>query len=176
MFNSCHRGQKGESLDRRVEENLRQKPRRTQRRRRGREELQGRSFGEALQGRSFGEVLQGEELRGRSFERRSRGRLGPVGIRCRMASASPAATMSGRGARNLLQFLRLVGQLKRVPRTGWVYRNVQKPESVSDHMYRMAVMALVTKDERLNKDRCVRLALVHDMAECIVGDIAPADN
>uniref|UniRef100_A0AC11C5I5 HD domain containing 2 n=2 Tax=Caprinae TaxID=9963 RepID=A0AC11C5I5_SHEEP len=93
-----------------------------------------------------------------------------------MASASPAATMSGRGARNLLQFLRLVGQLKRVPRTGWVYRNVQKPESVSDHMYRMAVMALVTKDEHLNKDRCVRLALVHDMAECIVGDIAPADN
>ncbi|XP_070413091.1 5'-deoxynucleotidase HDDC2 isoform X4 [Equus przewalskii] len=43
-------------------------------------------------------------------------------------------------------------------------------------MYRMAVMALVTKDEHLNKDRCVRLALVHDMAECIVGDIAPADN
>lgn len=93
-----------------------------------------------------------------------------------MASASSAAALSGRGAQNLLQFLRLVGQLKRVPRTGWVYRNVQKPESVSDHMYRMAVMALVTKDEHLNKDRCVRLALVHDMAECIVGDIAPADN
>ncbi|XP_027998648.1 5'-deoxynucleotidase HDDC2 isoform X2 [Eptesicus fuscus] len=92
-----------------------------------------------------------------------------------MASASPVA-VSGRGARDLLQFLRLVGQLKRVPRTGWVYRNVERPESVSDHMYRMAVMALVTKDDRLNKDRCVRLALVHDMAECIVGDIAPADN
>ena len=29
-----------------------------------------------------------------------------------MASASPVATMSGRGTRNLLQFLRLVGQLK----------------------------------------------------------------
>uniref|UniRef100_A0A452R7F1 5'-deoxynucleotidase HDDC2 n=1 Tax=Ursus americanus TaxID=9643 RepID=A0A452R7F1_URSAM len=65
---------------------------------------------------------------------------------------------------------------QRVPRTGWVYRNVERPESVSDHMYRMAVMALVTKDKHLNKDRCVRLALVHDMAECIVGDIAPADN
>lgn len=25
-------------------------------------------------------------------------------------------------------------------------------------------------------DRCIKLALVHDMAECIVGDIAPADN
>ncbi|XP_045400257.1 5'-deoxynucleotidase HDDC2 isoform X2 [Lemur catta] len=88
-----------------------------------------------------------------------------------MASAS-----SGRGPRSLLQFLRLVGQLKRVPRTGWIYRNVEQPESVSDHMYRMAVMAMVTKDDHLNKGRCVRLALVHDMAECIVGDIAPADN
>ncbi|KYO18959.1 5'-deoxynucleotidase HDDC2 [Alligator mississippiensis] len=80
------------------------------------------------------------------------------------------------GPAGLLPFLRLVGQLKRVPRTGWVYRNVEKPESVSDHMYRMAVMALATEDKKLNKDRCIRLALVHDMAECIVGDIAPADN
>ncbi|XP_028579162.1 5'-deoxynucleotidase HDDC2 isoform X1 [Podarcis muralis] len=77
---------------------------------------------------------------------------------------------------SLLQFLKLVGQLKRVPRTGWVYRNVANPESVSDHMYRMAIMAMVTEDKALNKDRCIRLALVHDMAECIVGDIAPADN
>ncbi|XP_059671857.1 5'-deoxynucleotidase HDDC2-like [Gavia stellata] len=84
-----------------------------------------------------------------------------------------AAGASGGG---LLPFLRLLGQLKRVPRTGWVYRNVAKPESVSDHMYRMAMMALVTEDKSLNKDRCIRLALVHDMAECIVGDIAPADN
>ncbi|XP_055665442.1 5'-deoxynucleotidase HDDC2 isoform X2 [Falco peregrinus] len=84
-----------------------------------------------------------------------------------------AAGVSGGG---LLPFLRLLGQLKRVPRTGWVYRNVAKPESVSDHMYRMAMMALVTEDKSLNKDRCIRLALVHDMAECIVGDIAPADN
>ncbi|KAK2513372.1 Hddc2 [Columba guinea] len=84
-----------------------------------------------------------------------------------------AAGPSGGG---LLPFLRLLGQLKRVPRTGWVYRNVAKPESVSDHMYRMAMMALVSEDKSLNKDRCIRLALVHDMAECIVGDIAPADN
>nr|XP_033795492.1 HD domain-containing protein 2 isoform X2 [Geotrypetes seraphini] len=80
------------------------------------------------------------------------------------------------GMKSLLQFLKLVGQLKRVPRTGWVYRNIENPESVSDHMYRMAIMAFLVKDQQLNKDRCMRLALVHDMAECIVGDIAPADN
>ncbi|KFO32599.1 HD domain-containing protein 2 [Fukomys damarensis] len=73
-------------------------------------------------------------------------------------------------------FLSTTCRSKRVPRTGWVYRNVENPESVSDHMYRMALMAMVTRDDRLNRDRCIRLALVHDMAECIVGDIAPADN
>ncbi|XP_059837484.1 HD domain-containing protein 2 [Hypanus sabinus] len=80
------------------------------------------------------------------------------------------------GAAKLLQFIRFIGQLKRVSRTGWVYRNVKNPESVSDHMYRMAIMAFLIEDPNLNKERCIKLALVHDMAECIVGDIAPADN
>ncbi|XP_077077025.1 5'-deoxynucleotidase HDDC2 [Siphateles boraxobius] len=77
---------------------------------------------------------------------------------------------------NMLQFMKLVGQLKRVPRTGWVYRNIKQPESVSDHMYRMSMMALTIQDINVNKERCMKLALVHDLAECIVGDIAPADN
>lgn len=77
---------------------------------------------------------------------------------------------------NMLQFMKLIGQLKRVPRTGWVYRNVKNPESVSDHMYRMAMMSLTITDPTVDRDRCIKLALVHDMAECIVGDIAPADN
>ncbi|XP_023652898.1 5'-deoxynucleotidase HDDC2 [Paramormyrops kingsleyae] len=80
------------------------------------------------------------------------------------------------GMSNMLQFMKLIGQLKRVPRTGWVYKSIQKPESVSDHMYRMSMMALTITDSTINKDRCIKLALVHDMAECIVGDIAPADN
>ncbi|XP_078130100.1 5'-deoxynucleotidase HDDC2 [Sander vitreus] len=80
------------------------------------------------------------------------------------------------GMSNMLQFMKLIGQLKRVPRTGWVYRNVKKPESVSDHMYRMAMMSLTITDPTVDKNRCIKLALVHDMAECIVGDIAPSDN
>ena len=45
------------------------------------------------------------------------------------------------------------GYLQRVPRTGWVYRNVKKPESVSDHMYRMAMMSLTITDPTVDKDR-----------------------
>ncbi|MEQ2303115.1 HD domain-containing protein 2 [Ameca splendens] len=80
------------------------------------------------------------------------------------------------GMSNIMQFMKLIGQLKRVPRTGWVYRKVKNPESVSDHMYRMAMMSLTITDPTVDRDRCIKLALVHDMAECIVGDIAPSDN
>ncbi|KAJ3607135.1 hypothetical protein NHX12_026649 [Muraenolepis orangiensis] len=43
-------------------------------------------------------------------------------------------------------------------------------------MYRMAIMSLTITDPTVNKERCMKLALVHDMAECIVGDITPMDN
>ncbi|XP_059897609.1 HD domain-containing protein 2 isoform X2 [Gadus macrocephalus] len=87
-----------------------------------------------------------------------------------------AASLSTAESKNLLQFLKLVGQLKRVPRTGWVYRKVKQPESVSDHMYRMSIMAMTITDPKVNKERCMKIALVHDMAESIVGDIAPMDK
>ena len=55
----------------------------------------------------------------------------------------------------LLCHLWVVCFLQRVPRTGWVYRNVKKPESVSDHMYRMAMMSLTITDPTVDKDRYV---------------------
>jgi 5'-deoxynucleotidase YfbR-like HD superfamily hydrolase len=39
-------------------------------------------------------------------------------------------------------FLELIGRLKDIERRGWVLRNVERPESVGDHMYRMAIMCL----------------------------------
>lgn len=40
------------------------------------------------------------------------------------------------------------------PRTGWVRRGIKKPESIADHMYRMATMAfLVNPCSGLAKDR-----------------------
>lgn len=44
-------------------------------------------------------------------------------------------------------------------------------------MYRMGVMALITADiPGVNRDKCVKMAIVHDIAEAIVGDIAPCDG
>ncbi|XP_062569041.1 5'-deoxynucleotidase HDDC2-like [Saccostrea cucullata] len=77
----------------------------------------------------------------------------------------------------LLKFMSFIGDLKRVKRTGWVLRKVKDPESVADHMYRMALLSfLVDPSSGLNKDRCIKISLVHDLAECIVGDLTPQDE
>lgn len=43
-------------------------------------------------------------------------------------------------------------------------------------MYRMGVMSLLASDCGVDSQRCIRLALVHDIAEAIVGDITPHCN
>ncbi|XP_067666417.1 5'-deoxynucleotidase HDDC2-like [Haliotis asinina] len=80
----------------------------------------------------------------------------------------------------MMEFMSLVGKLKHVRRTGWVRKKVcdgSGPESVADHMYRMAVLAFLAEPGAgLDKHRCMKIALVHDLAECIVGDITPQDD
>ncbi|UJR34951.1 hypothetical protein I4U23_027729 [Adineta vaga] len=77
----------------------------------------------------------------------------------------------------VLQFLLYVGQAKRTFRTGWVLRGVEKVESVADHMYRMAVMSLLLPNiSEESKTRCMKLALVHDLAESVVGDLTEFDG
>ncbi|KAF8817929.1 hypothetical protein IE077_002751 [Cardiosporidium cionae] len=73
----------------------------------------------------------------------------------------------------LIDFLLLCGKLKTVKRTGWVHQNVQHPESVSDHMYRMAMCSFLIPETVANREKCLKMALVHDLAESLVGDITP---
>jgi len=90
-----------------------------------------------------------------------------------------------------VEYARICGGLKRTKRTGWVYRKVRNPESVADHSWRVAALCLLLLDNRNEQEttttttttngsidvgKCIQLAVVHDLAEAIVGDIAPADN
>ncbi|KAJ1643352.1 HD domain-containing protein 2 [Coemansia erecta] len=79
-------------------------------------------------------------------------------------------------AGSVIDFLTLVTKLKRTQRTGWVNNQITEPESVSDHMYRMSLMAMLLDDPTLDKTKCIKLAIVHDLAECLVGDITPFDG
>ncbi|CCC69928.1 hypothetical protein NCAS_0D03470 [Naumovozyma castellii] len=75
----------------------------------------------------------------------------------------------------ILAFLSITQLLKVQKRTGWVNNGVENPESISDHMYRMSIMSMLIKNPQVNRDRCVRISLVHDIAEALVGDITPLD-
>ncbi|XP_016982896.1 uncharacterized protein LOC108047293 [Drosophila rhopaloa] len=78
------------------------------------------------------------------------------------------------GLGEILQFMELIGNLKHTKRTGWVLRDVNDCESISGHMYRMSMLTfLLDGSEGLNQIRCMELALVHDLAESLVGDITP---
>ena len=77
---------------------------------------------------------------------------------------------------NALSFFRIVGKLKTLKRTGWVNHSVALPESVADHMYRMTMMSMMIKDNEIDRDRLMKICLVHDLAESIIGDITPHDK
>ncbi|KNE65175.1 hypothetical protein AMAG_10828 [Allomyces macrogynus ATCC 38327] len=74
---------------------------------------------------------------------------------------------------SILEFLQIVGNLKTTKRTGWVRHGVPQPESIADHMHRMGVLAMLIQDPSLDRTRCVKMAIVHDIAESIAGDITP---
>ncbi|KAI0664462.1 HD domain-containing protein [Cubamyces menziesii] len=88
----------------------------------------------------------------------------------------PLYVSSGDASADRLAFFHILERLKTQKRTGWVDHKVPGPESISDHMYRMAILAMCTSDSDLDVSKCVMMALVHDLAEAQVGDIAPREG
>jgi putative hydrolase of HD superfamily len=82
-------------------------------------------------------------------------------------------------SRNLAQFFTTLQELKRVRRTGWIDRGVPLAdvESVADHSYLTALIAWITALDNpgLDATRVLKLAIIHDLAEAIVGDAPPYD-
>jgi len=81
-------------------------------------------------------------------------------------------------AQALVRFFVRSGRLKAERRRGWVKKlGLTNPESVADHTYRTALMAMVISDSRgLDTGRALRLALLHDLPEAVVGDAMPEER
>ncbi|KAF8042027.1 hypothetical protein BT93_A0586 [Corymbia citriodora subsp. variegata] len=92
-------------------------------------------------------------------------------------SGAPIGSPAHRSSVSAIDFLTLCHRLKTTKRKGWINQGIDGPESIADHMYRMALMALIADDlPGLDRERCIKIAIVHDIAEAIVGDITPADG
>jgi putative hydrolase of HD superfamily len=85
----------------------------------------------------------------------------------------------GTAAAGLLRFIHLAGRLKDTPRTGWLDRGIPRSEaeSVADHSFRTTLLVWLAAAEvpGLDRDRALKLALIHDLAEAITGDMPPYD-
>ncbi len=77
--------------------------------------------------------------------------------------------------KEILEFSKLIGKLKKIERTGWVtWANVQNPESVAEHIFRTAILGLIIADmKKLDTEKVVRMCLIHDLPEAIIGDWDP---
>jgi len=94
-------------------------------------------------------------------------------IRFNIKPSDPSAPTSP------VPFFHLLERLKITPREGWRRFDISHGESISDHMYRMSILTMIAPasiSSRVNVSHCTRMALIHDMAESLVGDITPVDG
>jgi putative hydrolases of HD superfamily len=73
---------------------------------------------------------------------------------------------------SLLEALRL----KQVSRAGWLRVGIENPESVADHSWGVALLALALCPADLDLSKVLALAIVHDLPEVRAGDITPYDG
>jgi putative hydrolases of HD superfamily len=91
--------------------------------------------------------------------------------------------MASSGLHVLLKLADAAGDLKVLPRTGWLFAGVSDPESLADHTCGVALLTLFLSNqinidlsaqglqEPLDVERAVSMALVHDLAESVLTDL-----
>ncbi len=83
-----------------------------------------------------------------------------------------------RESSNLVEFFQTVLKLKTIHRQGWKDKlGMKEPESVADHCYSMAIMAMVLSDlKKFDTARIIKMSLLHDLAETVIGDMVPGQK
>ena len=75
-----------------------------------------------------------------------------------------------------LEILKVAEKLKCNTRHSWTSSG--RHESVAEHSWRVALMALLMRDEfpELDMDKVIRMCLIHDLGEAFTGDIPVFDK
>ena len=80
--------------------------------------------------------------------------------------------------KNLIKFFLHIENLKTVKRKGWIIKSkVKEVESVAEHSYAATSMAMIVSDlVGLNTEKVMKMMLIHDLPEGIIGDLVPGEN
>jgi putative hydrolases of HD superfamily len=77
----------------------------------------------------------------------------------------------------IVEFWKYAGELKVEQRKGWRRLPLNRIESVADHSFAVALLAMLEAERRHYRiEEVVRLALIHDLEEAITGDLTPEDK
>ena len=80
--------------------------------------------------------------------------------------------------KNLIKFFLHIENLKTVKRKGWIIKSkVKEVESVAEHSYAATSIAMIISDlTELNTEKVMKMMLIHDLPEGIIGDLVPGEN
>lgn len=78
--------------------------------------------------------------------------------------------------KSIFNFLIEVGKLKGKFRRGWQIHQIKNPETTAEHIFHLALLVWVLgKNKKINLERAIKMALVHDLCEVYAPDITPYD-
>lgn len=82
-------------------------------------------------------------------------------------------TMNDQRAATIVDLHARILSLKLLPRTGWLQRGLTNVESIAEHTFSVASLALLVGDmyPDLDRGRVLAIALLHDLAEALIGDL-----
>ena len=80
--------------------------------------------------------------------------------------------------KNLIKFFLHIENLKTVKRKGWTIKSkVKEVESVAEHSYAATSIVMIISDlVGLNTEKVMKMMLIHDLPEGIIGDLVPGEN
>lgn len=73
---------------------------------------------------------------------------------------------------NVIGFFKYIDKLKRVKREGWRIEKIKNSESVAEHSFSTAILAMLLAPKlKVNREKFIRMSLIHDIGESIIGDV-----
>ena len=73
------------------------------------------------------------------------------------------------------QLVLILNKMKTLKRNNWVKNGVRRAESVADHTCSLALLSLLLAPPELDRLKCLKMALVHDLPESYCGDFTAGE-